>query len=185
MALIRRVRVVWTGVAGSPAYSNFYFLNSEGDAQGYITPVGAFIASCVQYVHSSVTATVQPEVPLIDSVTGDITGTLLGTSVIHQGARTDEIIPPINNLLVRWNTQQFNGGRRIKGRMFVPYPTQLLNADGKVETSSRNGLLAAAQTFVNATGPEFVIWSRTTGAVAPVTQASVWDQFAALRSRRD
>lgn len=185
MALIRRVRVVWTGVAGSPAYSNFYFLNNLSGAQAYIAPVGNFISSAVQYVHQSVTATVQPEVPLIDSATGDVMGVDLGSAVAHPGARTDEIMPPINNLLIRWNTDVFAGGRRVKGRTFIPYPTQLLNESGKVETSSRNGLTAAANTLVNVADVDLVIWAKTSGGVAPVTLANVWDQFAALRSRRD
>lgn len=185
MALITRVRVVWTGVAGAPYYSNFYFDNGVGSAQDMHNDVSTMITGLGQVCTFPMTATVQPEVPLIDSVTGEIQAVEQVVEDVIPMVQSEESLPSALQGLVRFKTDAFVGGRRLAGRFFVPRLGQGFNDNGSMAPAGVTAINSYVQPFVASSASQLVIWSRSTGATAPVVSANTWNQFAVLRSRRD
>lgn len=185
MALIRRIRVVWTGVAGTPAYTNLYFNNSGPSPQALATEVRAALALLAPVVTAAATATIEEDVALIDSVTGEIQGVaVIDTSPVSMSA-AGEMLPRATNGLVHLLTNAYVGGRQLRGRVFIPYPVEAANDGGQTATTYRASIGNALNPLrVNTLGA-WVVWSRKTGAIAPIETLPVWSQFAVLRSRRD
>lgn len=185
MALINRVRVVWTGVAGTPWYSNFYFANNGADAQGYIAPVGNFMQGISAAIRGDVTMTVEGQVALIDSANGEIQGLGSGSAVAIVGADVEDPLPTSNQVLFNLNTNVFVTGRQLRGKFYMGGLTTFMSADGVPNPAGTPGLLGAMNELITLSDEQLVVWSKTTGQVAPVVGASIMPQFAVLRSRRD
>lgn len=185
MALIRRVRAVWTGVAGTPYYSNFYFNNLTGDASSQSAAVGNLFGDLVNFIRTGVSITVEDEVPLIDSVTGDIQSVDIGVNPTLVGADPTEALPPANQILVRQRTDTFITGRRLLGKFYLGGQTQTVNDAGAVGAPQRSVIAGAFNEMLQNPDVQWVVWSRTSGQVADVTDISISPQFAVLRSRRD
>lgn len=185
MALMYRVRAVWTGVAGSPAYSNFYAVAPTGGPTTFQNEVAQFIDGLCDYICTPVAINVEGEVPLIDSVTGEIQSIASVTPSNIAGRATGEMVPRASQLLVRWRTEAFIGGRRLQGRTFIPYVDQVANDDGRVDPTVVANLANVITPFIVAMDGKLVVWSKTSGGTAPITSGGLWDQWAQMRSRRD
>lgn len=191
---ITRVTAVWTGFTGAPGYSNFFFDAFGGgdvvDAE--VERVQAFFTRLSATLPSSVRINVQPEVALVDEMTGDleayrnvntapagISGTASGTYSAPSGAA------------ITWSTDTVNRGRRIRGRTFiVPMGNTMYEANGTLSAAALSDLNAAATALRGTgSGPTLVVWSRPRpgggAAIGPVTGHRVTDKAAVLRSRRD
>lgn len=177
--------MVWTGVAGLPAYSNFYFLNGAIEQQEAHNAVGSLMGSLQNFVRTGVTMTVEGSVPTIDSATGNILSEEELVTDTFNGADPTEPLPPAVQLLVRYRTQAFSNGRRVQGRTYLPCMTQTVNDSGKVGEAQRTAISGYFSSFFTATANGLVVWAKTSGGVAPVSSISIWDQFAVMRSRRD
>lgn len=185
MALMRRVRVVWTGVAGSPAYSNFYAVTADNDGSQFKAAVGNLITSLAEFVVTPVIATIEGEVPLIDSATGDIQGVSNQTPQTIPATSTGIMLPRATQLVLRWRTQEFVNGRRVQGRTSIPYISVALDDDGRVDAGFAAQINADINSFLTEAGSDFVIWAKTSGGAAQVSAGSVWPEFGVMRSRRD
>lgn len=185
MALIRRVRTVMTGVVGAPYYSNLYFLDGVGTTQNLIDIVYAFWDDTKAFTAAGLVRTVEAEVPVIDTVTGDIGAVSVGTSRSTTSTATGNPLPPTSQMLVRLRTNDFSGGRRIQGKIFVPFIAASANDNGRPSVATRTSLTSAATNLVNDAATTLAVWSRKSGVAAAVSGPSVWDQYAVLRSRRD
>jgi hypothetical protein len=189
-----RVRTISTGVAGAPWYTNVYFEGSEASrAQDAVTSMGLFWTAIRILIHPSITMAVQADVPNIDPVTGD---TLAYYSAVPQtitGNADGELLPPASQALVRLATSAVVANRRLKGRIFVPGFTEANSQNGNLSAFALGIIGPAAQEFATRASIRPVVWSRPapdasparTGDSAPTTGATVWNQFAVLRSRRD
>lgn len=182
-----RVRSVITGVEGTPWVSNMYFDpgNTGGDEQAAVDSVGEFWAAHNASVRTACVLNTEPEVPTIDPATGEVTAVVTTDPFTLDFTATGEALPAATQFLHRWTTNNFVGGRRIRGRTFIPGVTEDVNtAQGKPNA----GMFTAGTTAANAllSSPAvFCLWSRKNGIAALVTGFSMWDQWAVLRSRRD
>lgn len=183
---IYRVRTVWTGVAGSPYYTNLYFTEIGGTAQEARNAVNAVFANMLASIRNDLRFTIETDVAVIDEVTGDIERVETTTTALTGvGTSTEDPLPPADQALMRLRTGVYNGGREIRGRVFVPGGVQTASDGGVPTVAHRNELNTRFAVLVTITSAQWVVWAKSRGAIAVVTSATAWDQWAVLRSRRD
>lgn len=182
-----RVRSVLTGVAGSPAYLNHYFVGDDdaAEAQTAVTDVLAFWAALDGLMDNAVTITVEGEVPHLSASTGDIDGIFSVTGGTQQGDSAGLSLPTASQGLIQYATGLWTSGRRLTGRSFIPYLTaDNLDADGTPGASTIAALITAGE-ILRDSDAGFVVWSRTHGVASAVLDVTSPNYFAVLRSRRD
>lgn len=180
-----RVRTVFTGVDGGPWYNNLHFLGNGPDAASDAhDAVVNFWQDIGAIQHTDVDGVVESEVLEIDPATGDATGAYAEGDFPVGGVATGEILPPSLQGLIRLNTGQFVGGRRVGGRIFVPGLTETYNESGSLSAAGQT-VLQDAINVVLASTTELVVYSRRYFDDVTVANATVWSEFAVLRSRRD
>lgn len=198
MANIQRVRVALTGFQGGPGVSTFYAL----DGSALMAPLRAFYDSLKTVIPNDVQIMVESSGDIIDPATGGLTGAWVGVpSTTVGGEAAGSYAAPVG-IIARWLTPVVADGHRLKGRTFiVPLAGNQFDTSGQPLFSIVDGLRVAAQTFVNAASPNFIIWHRPfagsaatpghparpahIGTTAIVTGSSAGTKAAVLRSRRD
>lgn len=179
---------MWTGVAGTPAYTNLYFDGSGGNQQAQIDLVRDFFTSVAGLIDNAITVTVEGDVSQIDDVTGNVTGVGSFTTRTVLGTDAGAAMPPATQVIVHWLTSTFIGGRQLRGKTFLGYiSTAEGDSAGGLLTASRTVVINAANALVaasNAVG-NLQVWSRKNGLSSDVTATLVPSKFAVLRSRRD
>lgn len=188
MAIIQRIRTVFTGVAGSPYYSNIYVTANPADATPEIAAVDQFWTALAPHIDNALSWTVEGIVANVDTATGQIVSFSSNTSQGGTGGAGGEILPLANQLLIRARTGVYVTGREVRGRINIPAIAELSSANG-VPTGE---LLTAAQDAVDdhllgagGLNGSWVVYSPTKNRAEMVTEASVASFFAILRSRRD
>lgn len=183
-----RVRTVLTGVTGSPYYSNLYFGgDTSGEAQAAVTAVDNFLTNTANLLCTPMVWTVEGEVPQIDPATGDILQVFSVGDETGAATASEEAAPLASQLLCRFRTGVYIGGRELRGRMFLPYIGISAISDGVVFPTTATALNADLLTLLTdaSAAGNLHVWSRTHGQSAEVSSAACWGQLAVLRSRRD
>lgn len=190
MTSVYRVRVGWTGLAGTEYLSTFHFAASGpslGAAQLAVDQTEVFLTSMASVIVNDLTWESESEVVVIDTTTGFTTAAFATTPFTDTGEGTGDPVPRAAMLMARWQTGVFVGSpsRRLRGRTFIPGINEVNNdAGGKPSAALQAQLQAAADAFLGG-DPELRIYSRAAATDHPVVSASVWDEWAILRSRRD
>jgi hypothetical protein len=181
-----RVRTVFTGVPGSPWLSTMYWadLETQDGANLAVARVGQFWTALGGQMKTTVRWDTEAEVDQL-SVTGTLQGTYVTAPVGGNGLAADTLLPIATQALVRWSTSLVVAGRRLRGRTFLPGWTEAHSLNGVLEVAAKNTTQNAANTLIAHSAPSMVVWSPTHGTLANIDAASVWEQFAVLRSRRD
>lgn len=182
-----RVRAIWSGVAGTPWYTNLYFDGTgSADAQAAADAVHVFLTGFSFQFSNQTGVAIDSFVAVVDPVSGDVTGGHTvdpGDSI--SGQETGQLLPKATQSLSTLNTPIYVAGRNIKGRCFLPGYTEAANdGSGVMISTYATGLQAEWATLV-ATGPDLVVWSRKNGLAAPVSNVTVSQKWAVLKSRRD
>lgn len=180
----KRVTTVFSGVPGAPYYANHFFADLD-TAANVVSAIDGFWDSLSAIIANDLAWTVQGDVAIIDLATGEITGVDSVTGANGAGAATGSIIPLASQGLIQWFTNAYLGGRRIRGRTFVPCLTAPAVLDGEVTAAAQTSMANAGDALIAHPTTNLGIYSRTHHAFAPVTDAVAWNQFAQLRSRRD
>lgn len=185
MAQISRYQTVFTGVAGTPWYSNLFFEGGTPEGEAYGPDVVAFWEACNSQIHSSITWVVDSTYTVIEASTGlivDIGDWAGGTGT---GDQVAEPLPWANQAVINWRTNTYIGGRELRGRTFVPALTQAINNNGVLTTAGQIDLQAAADGLITDSAGAFCIFSPTHLTESVVEQANVPLKIGVLRSRRD
>lgn len=182
-----RVRTVFTGVAGSPYYSNFYFAGAGSTlAQGVVSDVRGMWADLASNFGTPMVIAIDPDVPDINPVTGDIQGvTVTDPGATIQCQSVAEKLPTFTQMLVTFNTNEYRGGRQVRGRCFIPGWTIAANTDNGLPDAAYRATVQADFNVLAETDSPQVVWSRKYGEALQVTSHSTGTQWAVLRSRRD
>ncbi len=185
-----RVDTVVTGVAGAPYYLNGYFDFAGGSAvdacQAWHTFITGGIGASATGFPVGATVTTSPTVPVVDPVSGDVLGIAAGDSIISDGVNTTNLLPPANQILMRWRTGIYFAGREVRGRTNLPCPLEEGSTDdGQVESAVVAALNVRGNALIADTDSTHVIWSRKYGFWQETAVADCWSQFSILRSRRD
>lgn len=201
---ILRITVRWTGFQGAPGYSNFHFTVDAGFWDGGLlgdqavaaaTTAAQRVADALEEIRGQVPSIVQfaiePEATILDSDSGETMGVVQRDDVqLGQPNGSGSYAGPVG-AVVNWNTSDYRFGRRIRGRTFlVPLSGGAYEADGTLNNTALAAVRGFADVMVgDAGGPEFGVWSRPRngagGVFATVTNGTVPDMAAVLRSRRD
>lgn len=184
-----RTTTVWQGGIGAPYYNQLYFAGvTEGEANAAAAAARQFWGGLSNVIAAGETGLVNAEVEVVDPATGQVTATFQTTTTGMTGSASGESLPPANQGLARLLTNSFVNGRRVRGRVFIPSPTEAQALDGAPATayvSFVNSALADLLSFGEAAG-NLVVYSPTHRISAVVTDTSVWTSaYAVLRSRRD
>lgn len=184
-----RIRVGWTGVQGAPWLTTLYFDELSGSAQQAATAVADFIGALEPVIVNDANWSLEPDVALIAPTTGDLVSVTGVTAASGSGSETGSQLAGATQGLIRWTTGQVVNGRILRGRTFVPGPSEIMNDDGRPNTTYSTPVQAAADGLLAAAAAELVIWHRPTdselGTFESVQAGSVWNEWAVLRSRRD
>lgn len=191
---IHRVIAQWSGFAGAPGYSNFFFTGDGGSdaATESRLRVISFFNELQSILPEDVRFTVQNEVAVVDEQTGMVDSFLnVGTPGSGSaGGNGSGPYSAASGAVVTWNTAGVRNGRRVRGRTFVvPLANSAYQSDGTLGTVALGNLNDAAEAMVG-TGFDsgFGVWSRPrngSGAFYEVNGHRVVDKVAVLRSRRD
>jgi hypothetical protein len=185
--LIRKVDVLWTGLAGGPYYTQFFFGHEPSQA----TPIAAALRTTLfgfnVRLMSPMIAAIQPEQVVIDTATGKPTATEVAaaqTDVAFGGTGTT--LPTVDQVVMRLKTAVFNGGRRLQGRIFLPGIPSGGNNLGRLDSVYKSSFDASFGNLITntATIGKFAVWSRKNHMWASVESATAWSEFGIMRSRR-
>jgi len=187
MATLQRYRVDIAGLPGGPGLSTFHFENSGSGATAQQTAdaVETFFQAIDTFINVGLTFTGSDELELIDSANGQQTGStpVVGWGV--SGLDSATMLPPITQMLVRWNTTLYTGGRRLQGKTFLP---GFCEDSNETAGTPQNAVYTAVQTAADTLAgvfPGLVVFSRKNFNYAPVEAVSVWNKWAILAGRRD
>lgn len=179
----RRIRTVFTGVPGTPWYSNHYFDTAVAvSAQDAMDAVVAFWNTVDVGMVANVAWTTEADVPLFTNP-----DTIAGWEVASPGngngtAALADALPWSNQMLVRWITGAVYNNRRVLGHTYVPGYTESSSSGGNPTVTALNVVDGAAEALVEA---GLVIPSRVANVFYPAISAQMSSKWAVLRSRRD
>lgn len=180
-----RVRTTFSGGAGAPYLSTFYFNVIGGlTAANANAATGAFWTAVKPYIMSSTIYATDAEVAEIDIATGEVTGLVPVTPATGTGGATGDDLPTMTQGLVRWRTGTFVGGREVRGRTFLPSMGEVNSTTGVPIAAIKTAVNTAAAALIADANSDFVIYSKTHRDAVPVVSGSMWTQWAVLRSRR-
>jgi hypothetical protein len=176
--------VVYEGGQGGPGTNTLLASTNDTDVDDAKSHLADFYDHWASgHMANDLTVTVPGEGDKIDSGTGQVNGTWVsGASHLATGADTAERLPFISQVLVQFQTGHIVNGRRLRGHIFLPGSTLGATADGKVDPAVVGDMFTAANNCFNG---RFCVYSVTHHTFATISSCTVWDQFAALRSRRD
>jgi len=183
-----RFSSVMTGVAGAPYYNSLYVIDTSSlNVDAAAEAVHDFWDSLLEFSDDALIWTLDTDVQIVDPVTGQITGAETVTSQVTGGQNTGTPLPVATQGLMRFTTGVYEGGRQLRGRLFIP----ALTVGAGTTTPSGPNIVSwnnAWETFrtdLLAANGEHVIYSRTYHTEHVVRGASAWNQYAVQRSRRD
>lgn len=180
-----RVRTIFTGVPGTPWYSNQYFDEAGGTAQQAANVVKNFWSGLAAYFPTTVTATVQALVDQVDPGTNTIIGSTSTTTVSVPGGGTGQPLPWASQGNIRLRTGVYINGRQLVGRIFFPGLTQASIASGLVNGATISALNSGVAAMIADANSALVVYSRLQGRWETVVSADTAQEFAVLKSRRD
>jgi hypothetical protein len=142
-------------------------------------------ANLVQCISSAVHFGAISEVQTVDEATNEVTAVDSFATADHVGTAAGDILPYTTQGLIQLKTSVFIGGRQLRGRIYVPAPTETLNSAGFPLSSYVGVLHDAVDDILGNTDAELAVYSRKHAALANVTAVSGWNNWAELRSRRN
>lgn len=161
--------------------------------------VRAFFNSAAALFAVNMTLTFNPVLDEIEETSGEIVGQVSGTvpaAVTFTGST--DILPLATQGLLRLQTATFRDGRRLQGRINLPYLKEGSNDTGGSPTAAFVTSMNTAAALLGTTVVTAVnqrVWSRPreasltlparAGLSAPVIARSTSPKWAILRSRRD
>lgn len=198
MAVIIRTAALVGGTAyPAPGFTSMWWApgtlgGSTADATDCLDRFMTVWDTLQGHMQGGVTIDFDPICIAVEATTGALTGAFAGTdpgSVTGSGA--GDGLPLQTQGLVRFSTSTVIGGRRVRGRLFIPGPIESDNtAAGNPSSTYTTDITVAAATILaaGATASEPVIWHRPTGGsggasplITGVSGATTW---SVLRSRR-
>lgn len=182
MSVIDRQTVLLTGMPGLPGTNTHYSDPENIDPVDFTTATHDFYDSFHTNVAAALHMTVSGALDRVESTTGAVVGQDDGgpdQEVV--GGNSGEFLPLSIQLLVQWRTGHFIGGREVRGRTFLAGFVEGLNNNGVPDPALVTAVEAAANTYALA----LVVFSPTKHEWFSVSHATVWREWATLRSRRD
>jgi hypothetical protein len=198
MAVILRTTALITGsgLLGGGLSTLYWAPGSVGgstaDATDCLARFRGLWVSIAPRLSSTISFVFDQTVLAIEATTGVLTGSFTAAPALTVvGGSASEPLPRQTQGLIRWGTASVIGGRRVRGRLFVPGVQEGDNdGTGSPVSAFVSALTTAGATvfIAGATSSEACVWHRpvggTGGASPDITAASGSPTWAVLRSRR-
>lgn len=185
MVSMRRYRVVHLGIGGAPYLSTHWFSGTQGtESDCRQAALGFWTDSAAERI-AGVASTGDTVVDIIESEDGSLIGSTPVSDWTVTATGTGEVLPLATQGLLRLDTGVIVGGRRIRGHLYLPAPTEADSDDGGPAAAYRTTYESAWADNMDDAPISPVVWSRVNGAMVTIQQGAVWDNWAVLRSRRD
>lgn len=203
MAEVRRVRAIWTGVAGTPYISTWWFENSIGSVGAIQSAVRTFLTALAPAISNTLSCTIEADQSVFNPANGDLIGVESQASgAVIPGTGSGTPLPPQDQFVLRLATGGIVNNRRVRGRFYVPGPTVTADVAGAPSSASITTLNTAAASLITntASAGKWSVYSRPItaaeirpgsdavardGSIHTVQAASAWSKFGMQRRRRD
>lgn len=185
MTDLHRVRTVFTGVAGTPWYSNQYYALAGASSGAVRAATADFWTDIANAYSADVDWTVEGPTSVINDTTGQLLRVDPGADLSGSGANAGNELPWMTQCLVNLRTDNYTAGRMIQGKMFLPGFVTGNVVDGVFDTVALSVIQNALDTWLAAVDGLLVVWSKTHGTHGFVTNAVAQAKPSVLRSRRD
>jgi hypothetical protein len=194
---IAKFTVRWDGWTGAPGYTNFYALGNLDETQTDAAAAGikTFLEAIKGYIAAVCTLTFIPTVQIIAEGDGSLAEQRnIATVPANVVGGSSGNFAAAGGACITWRTNTSTGRRLLQGRTFiVPIGGLAMQSDGTLATTAVNGLVNAGNAYVArvsmGTPGRPVVWHRPKGGAsglsAQITNCTVADKVAVLRSRRD
>jgi hypothetical protein len=193
-----RLRVQLGGDTVGQGLATFHFVGDDttSGATAAATAVSAFMTALNPIRPAYGTWAILPDVQEISVGDNKVSDSFAVTATAGTGTNGATQLPFTTQGLIRLRTGVFVNGRELKGRLFIPGPSQTSNANGAPTSTYVSTLNSAATNLMGATGPDWAVYSRPfegsvrdpnprLGQAASLSSATCWSKWAVLRSRRD
>lgn len=200
---VRRVRAKWSGLAGGPYLSTWYFLFELGDVTSVITNVRKFLTDLAPVFASQLSVSLEPDQMIFDEADGHLVGVEsdnVGAAIV--GTAGPDPLPMATQGVIRLTTGGIVNSRRVRGRFFVPGPVENNSTNGVPVASYLTAINGAANTLrtTSAGGGDWCVYSRPLteemipkdsdleprpGSAHSVEGVSGWSNWGVQRKRRD
>lgn len=182
-----RTRVQFIGLSEGPAVSTMFWgaTSDNVGASEVASALNTFWGSIVDQIAADGTIFWDGECEIVNVTTGQVEGSLFQSTWTLTSTGAGEPLPLMTQGLLQWRTGVFSNGREVRGRTFVPDPTEAMNTSAKPSAAYRVDLESAADVLVSDTAAAFSIYSKQNRTLTPVTSGTCWSKWASLRSRRD
>lgn len=198
---LARVRSIFTGVAGTPWYSNLYFLDDGADriAPDAVEWVSDFWEDLAVNMVSGIAINIEPLVPTYDEATGDLIAQTATAPTGNAGSNVGTALPWATQGLIRLRTEGIVNNRAVHGRIFVPGADEGNSNNGVPQSGYLTTMQSAIDALILASTNTLAVWARPfagdptatppkparAGTQHAVQAADTWNQWAVMRSRRD
>lgn len=181
-----RVRVTLGAMTIGPGLSTFYFDGVDqaaaDDAAGAVT---TFMTAIESAMVSYGTWSLETQVAQVDIGTGELEAVYNVAPASGLGDVGDTQLALATQGLLQLRTGSIINGRELRGRLFIPGPTEGHNDLGGRPTAAYIADVNAAAAGLVADSAGWGVWGRASGSFVEITAATCWSQWAVLRSRRD
>lgn len=191
-----RVRTTFTGMTSGPGLATHFFTGeSQSIADDAAAAVGAFWDALEPRMVGYGTWAVESQVSQLDPATGELEAVYNVTPVSGTGSNGTQQLALATQGLLQLRTGAIVNGRQLRGRLYIPGPTEDGNTDGRPVAAYRDALSGAGASLIADAGNEWVVWSRPfagsegnpprEGTTVSVISAVAWNEWGIIRSRRD
>ena len=198
MAVIMRAAALVTGTAfTTPGITATWWApgtvgGSTADATDILARYRASWDAVKAALDDAVSIDFDPICIAVEATTGALTGAFAGTDpTTVVGTNATDALPRQTQGLVQFSTASVIGGRRVRGRLFIPGPCTGSNTTSGSPTTTYSSLLVTAfgsLLTAGATASQLVVWHRpqggSGGASPVVTGVGSATRWSVLRSRR-
>lgn len=191
-----RTRTYFAGGPGGAGVNTLHFSGSDAQAanEAAQTTLG-FWTDVRDLIVNDITITVDPVVEAVDETDGELTDQFTIAGGLVTGGSGNDPLPWATQGLVNLTTAELRGGRRVRGRIFLPGMNISINAGGAPSSGARAQIDTAMVQLLQGEGSNgLVVWSKprtlgplpaVPGQASLVTGAKTSLEWAVLRSRRD
>jgi hypothetical protein len=158
---------------------------SGGELEGLVEMLQDFYTSIAGLFNATTTIRFEGEA---NGVGDDVGSYATAPPWTVTGTDAGSVAPPVLAMLVQWRAQ--SGGRNGRGRTFLgPLAASAVESNGTPSETARAAVQSAADDLIESSDSfangAFVVYSRTENVARDFITASVPNDFAVLRSRRD
>jgi len=187
----------WDGFSGAPGFTNLYFSAAleptPTEKSDTMAKIRTFFDAFKTYLPNVVTISFPSTFEEFSTTTGELVDSHAVTpGATVTGTGGSAVFSSAVGACITWKTGLVINGRKLRGRTFM-VPLQSLpsfDSNGTLGVAAKVAFESAAAGLIAGAGLPLFVWHRPSpggsdGQASAVTSASITDQTAILRSRRD